>query len=86
MSSPSEFEREPALRPRPEELVGEGVGVYRKGFRCTRLLPREEVGEVAPLLFLDRYTLSPDVSEPLEMGGDKGVSYTLGEGGGEAFV
>jgi hypothetical protein len=48
-------------------------------WRWTRLFPRDEDGELAPLL-LEWYRPSFEVSEP-ESGGDKG-SYISGDGGG----
>lgn len=52
MSSSSERER-PRLRRPAEELVGEGVGLYRNGCRWTSELARDEEGEPVAELFLE---------------------------------
>ena len=44
MSSSSESRERPLLL-RPEELVGDGVGLYLMPDLCTRLVPRDEAGE-----------------------------------------
>lgn len=70
-SSSSDKDRPRLRRPPAEELVGDGVGLYRRGFRWTSEFAREEDGDPAELLFLDWYNPSAEVSEP-DTGGERG--------------
>ena len=62
--------------------MGEGVGLYRNGLRCTSELAREDEGEPVALLLREWwYIPSADVSDP-DTGGERGSYKCPGEGGG----